>query len=89
MQLEKLTCLKGPGKTSSNKITQEDKQEVAPGKKNVRTACPKDKLEFTFFSRSWKVLLLQRLALLFCVYHIYLLVFLHTLVEGGMTAAVL
>ena len=49
MQFEKLTCLKGPGKTSSNKITQEDKQEVAPGKKNVRTACPKDKLEFTFF----------------------------------------
>ena len=38
-----------------NKIINEDKQEVAPGKQNVTAASPKDKLEFNNFLRalSW------------------------------------
>ena len=40
---------KGLGKSSSNKIIYWDEQEVALGKQNKRAACPKDKLEFTFF----------------------------------------
>ena len=42
-----LQCLirKGTGKSSSNKIINQDKQEVALGEQNVRAACPKDKLE--------------------------------------------
>ena len=34
------------GKSSCNKIINWDDQEVALGKRNVRAACPKDKLEF-------------------------------------------
>ena len=37
------------GMSSSNKIINEDDQEVAFGKWNVRAACPKDKLEFKVF----------------------------------------
>ena len=37
------------GMSSSNKIINEDDQEVAFGKRNVRAACPKDKLEFKVF----------------------------------------
>lgn len=36
----------------SNKKINFDEQEVAPGKQNVRAACPKDKMESRFFSRS-------------------------------------
>ena len=32
---------KGPGKSSSNKIIHNDKQEVAPGKKNCESCLPK------------------------------------------------
>ena len=35
---------KVPGESSSNKIINQDKQEVAPLKQNMRAACPKDKL---------------------------------------------
>lgn len=42
---------KNPGKSSSIKIINSDKQGVALGKQKVRTACPKDQLEFKFFSR--------------------------------------
>jgi len=41
---------KNPGKSSSIKIINSDKQGVALGKQKVRTACPKDQLEFKFFS---------------------------------------
>ena len=42
-----LRCLirKGTGKSPSNKIINQDKQEVALGEQNVKAACPKDKLE--------------------------------------------
>ena len=40
--------VKGPGKSSSNKNIKTSKQ--APGKQNVRAACPKDMLELKFFS---------------------------------------
>ena len=33
------------GKTSSNKIINEDKKEVAQGKQNVRAAYPRNNLE--------------------------------------------
>ena len=42
--------VKSPGKSSSNKIINREKQEVVPGKKNMRSAYPKDKLEFNHFS---------------------------------------
>lgn len=41
---------KNPGKSSSVKIINSDKQGVTLGKQKVRTACPKDQLEFKFFS---------------------------------------
>lgn len=41
---------RGLNNVPSNKIISEDKQEVALGWQNVRAACPKDKLEFQFFS---------------------------------------
>ena len=41
---------KGLSKVPSNKIISYDEREVALGKQNVRAACPKDKLEFQFFS---------------------------------------
>lgn len=41
---------KGLSKSSSNKIIDEDKQEVATVKENKWAACPKDKLEFKLFS---------------------------------------
>lgn len=41
---------KGLSKSFSNKIIDEDKQEVATGKQNKWAACPKDKLEFKLFS---------------------------------------
>ena len=41
---------KGLSKSSSNKIIDEDKQEMATGKQNKWAACPKDKLEFKLFS---------------------------------------
>ena len=44
---------KGPSKPSSNKIINQDEEEVSLGKENVRAACPKDKLEFLFFE-TWK-----------------------------------
>ena len=37
-------------KSSSNKIINWEDQGVAPGKRNARSARPKDKLEFKFFS---------------------------------------
>ena len=40
---------KAPSKSSSNEIINLDEQEMAPGKQNKRAACPKEKLEFTFF----------------------------------------
>ena len=40
---------KGPGTSFSNQIINKDKQEVALGKQNVRPACLKDELKFTFF----------------------------------------
>ena len=40
--------VKGPSKSSSNKIIKTSKQ--APDKQNVRAACPQDMLEFKFFS---------------------------------------
>ena len=40
---------KGPGKSSSNKIFNQDQQELASGKQNMRAACQKDKLEIKFF----------------------------------------
>ena len=42
--------VKSPGKSSSNKIINWEKQEVVPDKKNMRAACPRDKLEFNLFS---------------------------------------
>ena len=39
---------KGPGKSSSNKIFNQDQQELASGKQNMRAACQKDKLEIKF-----------------------------------------
>lgn len=41
---------KGLSKSSSNKIIDEDKQEVVTVKQNKWAACPKDKLEFKLFS---------------------------------------
>lgn len=41
---------KGLSKSSSNKIIDKDKQEVATGKQDMWAACPKDKLEFKLFS---------------------------------------
>ena len=41
---------KGPGKSSSHKIINQDQQEVASGKQNMRAAYQKDKLEIKFFS---------------------------------------
>ena len=38
-----------PGKSSSNKIINEDEQEVALGKQNVRAPRPKVKLDVIFF----------------------------------------
>ena len=35
---------KVPGESSSNKIINQDKQEVAPLKQNMRAACPNNKL---------------------------------------------
>ena len=40
--------VKGPGKSSSNKIIIQDEQEMVLGKRNVKAACPKDRLEFKF-----------------------------------------
>ena len=40
---------KGPGKSSSSKIFNQDQQELASGKQNMRAACQKDKLEIKFF----------------------------------------
>lgn len=41
---------KGPSNSSSTKIINyNEEQGVALGRKNVRAACPKDKLEFMFF----------------------------------------
>ena len=40
--------VKGPGKSSSDKNIKTSKQAL--GKQNVRAACPKDMLEFKFFS---------------------------------------
>ena len=40
---------KGSGKSTSNKIINQDQQEVASGKQNMRAACQKDKLEIKFF----------------------------------------
>ena len=37
-------------KSSSDKIINWEEQEVALGKRNARSAWPKDKLEFKFFS---------------------------------------
>ena len=37
---------KGLSKSSSNKITNVDEQEVAPSKKNARAACPMDDSSF-------------------------------------------
>ena len=37
---------KGSGKSTSNKIINQDQQEVASGKQNMRAACQKGKLEF-------------------------------------------
>ena len=42
---------KHPGKSSSNKLINEDEQEVALGKQNVRALCAKVKLDVKFFSR--------------------------------------
>ena len=42
--------VKSPGTSFSNKIMNLEKQEVAPGKKNMRAACQRDKLEFNLFS---------------------------------------
>ena len=44
---------KGLDKSSSDKIINWEEQEVAPGKRNARSARPKDKLEFKFFFKSW------------------------------------
>ena len=43
---------KGSGKSTSNKIINQDQQEVASGKQNMRAACQKDKLEIKFFFRA-------------------------------------
>ena len=40
--------VKGPGKSSSNKIIIQDEQEMVLGKRNVKAACTKDRLEFKF-----------------------------------------
>ena len=40
---------KGSGKSTSNKIINQDQQEVASGKQNMIAACQKDKLEIKFF----------------------------------------
>ena len=40
---------KGTGKPSSRKIINWDKEEVTLGKRNMRDACPKNKLEFEVF----------------------------------------
>ena len=40
----------GLGRPSSNKTINKKVQEVALGKQNVTAACPKEKLEFKFFS---------------------------------------
>ena len=42
-----------PGKSSSNKIINFGKQEVATGRQNTRAACLKNKLEFTQFFSLW------------------------------------
>ena len=44
----------GRGNSSSNKIITWDKQEVAPGRQNMRVACSNYKLEFNVFSSPWK-----------------------------------
>ena len=41
---------KDPSKLCSNKVINQEEQEVAPGNQNVRAAYPKDKLESKFFS---------------------------------------
>ena len=40
---------KGSGKSTSNKIINQDQQEVASGKQNMRAACQKDNMEIKFF----------------------------------------
>ena len=40
---------KGLGKSSSNKVINQEEQEVAPGNQNLRAAYPKHKLESKFF----------------------------------------
>ena len=44
--------VKGPGKSSSNKIIIQDEQEMVLGKRNVKAACPKDRLELKFLFES-------------------------------------
>ena len=39
---------KKPDKSSSNKFSNKDEQEVAPGKKIVAAACTKDNFKFKF-----------------------------------------
>ena len=40
---------KDSGKSTSNKIINQDQQEVASGKQNMRAACQKDNMEIKFF----------------------------------------
>ena len=40
---------KGLGKSSANKVINQEEQEVAPGNQNVRADYRKDKLESKFF----------------------------------------
>ena len=40
---------KGKNNWSSNRIINQEKQKVALTKKNMRAACPKDKLDFKIF----------------------------------------
>ena len=44
---------KDPGKSSIHKIINQDEQEVAAGKQNVRAACRNDNLGFKFFFEPW------------------------------------
>lgn len=66
----KLTCTMGKGPSKS---FPRPKQDMAPGKQNVRDTCPKDWLEFRFFrALSWYIYLVIMSIIITNVYHLFL-----------------
>lgn len=53
---------KGLGKSSSNKVINQEEQEVAPGNQNLRAAYPKYKLESKFFFRPLNIVIVALLS---------------------------